>query len=191
MNSLYIKNMVCSRCIRVVREELTGLGLDVVDVQLGKVVLAKHPKNIEPVETILNQNGFELLEDKNAQIVESIKNQIIELIYSENLGEMKTNLSHYLSKQLGRDYSALSKLFSEVESITLEKYFILHKVERIKEFMVYDELTLSEIAYKLGYSSVQHLSNQFKKTTGLSPSYFKNVNPSRRPIDGLKSGETL
>ena len=93
--------MVCSRCIRVVREELTGLGLDVVDVQLGKVVLAKHPKNIEPVETILNQNGFELLEDKNAQIVESIKNQIIELIYSENLGEMKTNLSHYLSKQLG------------------------------------------------------------------------------------------
>ena len=183
--------MVCRRCIRVVREELTGLGLDVIDVQLGKVVLTKLPENMEPVETILNQNGFEVLEGKNAQIVGSIKSQIIKLIYSDNLGDMKTNLSHYLSKHLGRDYSALSKLFSEVESITIEKYFILHKVERIKELMVYDELTFSEIAYKLGYSSVQHLSNQFKKTTGLSPSYFKKENPPRRPIDGLKPSKTL
>jgi|TARA_B110000495_G_scaffold159889_1_gene144110 AraC family transcriptional regulator len=191
MNSLYIKNMVCNRCIRVVREELIGLGLDVVDVQLGKVVLAKHPNNFRRIETVLNQNGFELLEDKNAQIVESIKSQIIELIYNDGLGEMKTNLSQYLSKHLGKDYSALSKLFSEVESITVEKYSILQKVERIKELMVYDELSLSEIAYKLGYSSVQHLSNQFKKMTGLSPSYFKKVNPPRRTIDGLSSGETL
>ena len=146
--------MVCNRCIRVVREELIGLGLDVVDVQLGKVVLAKHPKNFRRIETVLNQNGFELLEDKNAQIVESIKSQIIELIYNDGLGEMKTNLSQYLSKHLGKDYFVLSKLFFEVESIIVEKYFILQKVERIKELMVYDELSLSEIVYKLGYSFV-------------------------------------
>lgn len=183
--------MVCSRCIRVVREELIGLGLEVIDVRLGKVILAKLPKNMESLNTTLKQNGFELLEDKNAQIVESIKSHIIELIYSDNLGDMKTNLSHYLSKHLGRDYSALSKLFSEIESITIEKYFILHKVERVKELIVYDELTLTEIAFKLGYSSVQHLSNQFKKITGLSPSYFKKSKQPRRSLDTLNTSETL
>ncbi len=183
--------MVCSRCIRVVKDELTGLGLDVIDVQLGKAVLVKQPQNLNKLNHSLRQNGFELLEDKNAKIVESIKSKIIELIYTDGLEEMNINLSGYLSDHLGRDYSSLSKLFSDVESITIEKFFILHKVERVKELMVYNELNLSEIAYRLGYSSVQHLSNQFKKTTGLSPSHFKKSNRPRRSLDVLNKGETL
>ena len=183
--------MVCSRCIRVVRDELIQFGLDVIDVQLGKVILAKIPQNLKKLNNHLKLNGFELLEDKNAKIVESIKSQILELIYSNSLEEMEINLSQYLAKHLGKDYSTLSKLFSDIESITIEKYFILNKVERVKELMVYNELTLSEIAYKLGYSSVQHLSNQFKKTTGLSPSHFNKSKQSRRPLDALNKGEIL
>jgi len=191
MVTLYIKNMVCSRCIRVVKDELTDLGIDVVDVRLGRAVLANPPQNLDEMVDRLAQNGFELLEDKNAKIVESIKNRIIDLIYSDRLEEMHINLSQDLSQHLGKDYSALSKLFSDVESITIEKFFILHKVERVKELIVYDELTLSEIAYRLGYSSVQHLSNQFKKTTGLSPSHFKNTDRTHRPLDVLNKSKIL
>ena len=183
--------MVCSRCIRVVKEELKSFGLEIVDVQLGKAVLTKQPPNMDKLNMRLKENGFELLEDKNTKIVESIKSAIIELIYSNRLEELSVNLSDYLSAQLGKDYTALSKLFSDVESITIENFFIRHKVERVKEFMVYDELNLSEISYRLVYSYVQHLSNQFKKTTGLSPSHFKRSNRSRRPLDTLSTGKTL
>ncbi len=183
--------MVCSRCIRVVRDELTDLGADVVDVQLGKAVLVNPPQKLDELNIRLAQNGFALLEDKNAKIVEAIKNRIIGLIYSDRLEEMHINWSQDLSNHLGKDYSTLSKLFSDVESITIEKFFILHKIERVKELIVYDELTLSEIAYRLGYSSVQYLSNQFKKTTGLSPSHFKKSNRVRRSLDTLNEGKTL
>ncbi|MFQ6612902.1 MAG: helix-turn-helix domain-containing protein [Fidelibacterota bacterium] len=171
----HIKNMVCDRCIRVVREEMENLGLSVVDIHLGRLVILEPAKGfpLERMESVLKQNGFELLVEKNAQLVEDIKTLLIELCQGRELEFMNTNLSDYISGKLGRDYAYLSNLFSSVESITIEKYFILQKIEKVKELLIYNELSLSEIAYRLGYSSVQHLSSQFKKITGMTPSYFK------------------
>ena len=190
MVTLYIKNMVCSRCVRVVREELSALGIEAINIKLGEVLLRKLPENMNEVIETLARSGFELLESKSAQTVEAIKAEIIDLIYRDKLEELQVNLSQYLSEKLGKDYSTLSKLFSDVESTTIEQFFIIHKIERVKEFIVYDELNLSEIAYRLGYSSVQHLSNQFKKTTGLSPSHFKKKG-HRHPLDGLSERKTI
>lgn len=186
---LHIKNMVCPRCIKVVRDELEKLGVETISVQLGivEVPLSKQPLPLDKIREVLTNNGFELLLDKNSALVEKIKGTIIELIYSGKISNMRENLSSYLSQTLARDYSTLSTLFTSVEGITIEKYFILQKTERVKEFMVYNELTLSEIAWKLGYSSVQALSNQFKKVTGLSPSHFKKIGlEKRKSIDDLK-----
>jgi AraC-like DNA-binding protein len=171
----HIKNMVCDRCIRVVREEMERLGLTVMDIHLGRLVLVEPEEGfpLERMETVLKQNGFELLVEKSAQLVEKIKTIIIELCQGKELEFMNINLSDYISGKIGRDYSYLSNLFSSVESITIEKYFILQKIEKVKELLIYNELSLSEIAYRLGYSSVQHLSSQFKKITGMTPSYFK------------------
>lgn len=167
--------MVCDRCIRVVREEMERLGLTVMDIHLGRLVLVEPEEGfpLERMETVLKQNGFELLVEKSAQLVEKIKTIIIELCQGKELEFMNINLSDYISGKIGRDYSYLSNLFSSVESITIEKYFILQKIEKVKELLIYNELSLSEIAYRLGYSSVQHLSSQFKKITGMTPSYFK------------------
>ncbi len=186
---LHIKNMVCPRCIKVVREELINLGLTPVSVNLGVAeVSSENSLPIEDIKAMLELNGFELLQDKNSTLVEKIKGSIIDLIYNDKLLTMKENMSHYLSQLLAKDYSSLSNLFSSTEGITIEKYFILQKIERVKELLVYDELTLSEIAYRLGYSSVQALSNQFKKVTGLNPSYFKSIGMQRRnSIDDLKN----
>lgn len=171
---LYIKNMVCDRCILVVGNLLHQLGLKAESIELGIVVLSA-PLSQEKrcsLKKKLESYGFDLLGDKNSQLVEEIKIAIIQLIhYTES--DKKVNLSEYLSQQCGHDYSYLSKLFSERNGITIEKYYLAQKIERIKELLLYDELSISEIAYKLNYSSVAHLSRQFRLLTGLSPSQFK------------------
>ncbi len=182
---LYIKNMVCNRCIMVVQNELTKLGLQPTNIALGEVSLDKEPTNKEKeqLEKALLAVGFEVIDDKKSRLIEKIKNVIIRLVHHQE-NELKTNLSEILSKELHHDYNYLSNLFSEVEGTTIEKYFIAQKIEKVKELLVYDELSLSEIAFRLNYSSVAYLSNQFKKVTGLTPSHFKQVKAGKRkPLD--------
>jgi AraC-like DNA-binding protein len=186
-DTLFIKNMVCNRCIMVVKNELDKLGIPTKSVILGEVTLGKElqePQK-EALNKILVQLGFELIDNKKSQIIERIKNIIIELVHHQD-NETKYNLSDLLSKELLHDYNYLSNLFSEVEGTTIEKYFIAQKIEKVKELLVYDELTLSEIAFRLNYSSVAYLSNQFKKVTGLTPSHFKQIKEAKRkPLDSV------
>lgn len=181
MASLIIKNMVCDRCIMVVHNSLEKLELPVKGVTLGEVLLDRELSPVEKkkVEEELTPLGFELLDEKKSILIEKIKTLIIDLIQSHD-GELKMNLSDYLKKELHHDYNYLSNLFSEVEGTTIEKFYIAQKIEKVKELLVYDELTLSEIAYRLNYSSVGYLSNQFKKVTGLSPSHFKKMGKGKR-----------
>jgi len=174
--------MVCPRCIKVVREELIKLGFNVRSVVLGEVELENvlSEQDYESISKVLEENGFELIDDKKSRIIDKIKTTIIELVHYHSDKPEHINISDYLEEKAGYDYSYLSRIFSEVESITIEKYLINQKIERVKELLIYDELTLSEIAWKLGYSSVQHLSNQFKKYTGLSPSHFKKLKEKKR-----------
>jgi AraC-like DNA-binding protein len=187
MDKLFIKNMVCNRCIMVVQNELDKLGMDVKNIKLGEVTLAKQPTSKErtTLEKALIPLGFEFIDDKKSRIIEQIKNTIIDLVHHHN-NDIKTNLSDLLSDKLHHDYNYLSNLFSEVEGITIEKYFIAQKIEKVKELLVYDELSLSEIAFRLNYSSVAYLSNQFKKVTGLTPSHFKQIRTDKRkPLDSV------
>ena len=177
--------MVCNRCKMVVKSELEKLGLLLLHVELGEVILSKELSNDEKVlvATRLQEFGFSVIDDKKSRIIEKIKTLIIELVHQENC-KLNTNLSDYLSSRLHHDYTYITNLFSEVEGTTIEKYFISQKIEKVKELLVYDELTLSEIADLLNYSSVSHLSNQFKKVTGLTPSHFKNIRvEKRKPLD--------
>ena len=173
--------MVCRRCKMVVKSELVKLGLHPISVELGVVEIqeadidSQKDKLLENLQSL----GFDLLGNKKSQTIERVKNLIIDLVHNKN-NELNCNLSEYLSRHLFQDYSAMSNLFSEVEHITIEKYFILQKIEKVKELLVYDEMTLSEIAFQMNYSSVGHLSNQFKKTTGFSPSYFKKMKDKKR-----------
>lgn len=185
MATLFIKNMVCNRCIMVVQNELDKLGLKVKDIKLGEATLEKEPTSEEKVdlENNLHSLGFEVIDNKKSRIIEKIKNVIIDQVHYQD-NDIKTNLSDLLSEKLNHDYNYLSNLFSEVEGTTIEKYFIAQKIEKVKEFLVYDELSLSEIAYRLNYSSVAYLSNQFKKVTGLTPSHFKKIREDKRkPLD--------
>ncbi len=185
-STLYIKNMVCNRCIRVVREELERLGLRIGRVELGEVDLIDGKTiDLKKIQSVLEQNGFQLIEDKRVRVIERTKLAILQLVQHDySAAPLRLNYSDYISRELGLDYHSLSSLFSSVESVTIEQYIILQKIERVKEFLKYGELTLSEIAYKMGYSSVQHLSNQFKKVTGLTPSHFKDLKKSlRKPLD--------
>lgn len=171
---LYIKNMVCDRCKMAVEHELRNLGLTPIKVELG-VVCVKEEVDSEcrtKIRAGLEALGFELLEDRQQQTVDRIKSLIIELVHYRN-NKSGTNLSAYLSEQLGSDYSALSNLFSENTGMTIEKFFILQKTERIKELLFYGEMSLSEIADMMNYSSVAYLSTQFKNITGMTPSQFK------------------
>ena len=183
---LHIKNMVCNRCIKVVKEELAGLGYTIKNIELGEVVLKEKlaVNDLEKITQVLSDNGFELIDDRKSQIINRIKTLIIEFIHYDREKPDYMNLSEFLAKELAHDYSYLSNLFSSVEGITIEKYLINQKVEKVKELLVYDELSLNEISYQLGYSSVQHLSTQFKKITGLTPSHFKKIkNKKRNPLD--------
>lgn len=177
--------MVCNRCVMVVRDEMEKLGLDVSNVILGEVWLNQELSNEqkEKVRETLEPLGFELIDDRKSRNIEKIKNIIIDLVHHKD-SLLQTNLSDLLSAELNHDYSYLSNLFSEVEGTTIEKYFIAQKIEKVKELLVYDELSLSEIAYRLNYSSVAYLSNQFKKVTGLTPSHFKQIKETKRkPLD--------
>lgn len=185
MTVLYIKNMVCNRCIMVVRNELNRLGYKLVSVKLGEVTLDNEitPEDKKHIAESLLPYGFQLIDDKKSRIIEKVKNVIIDLVHFQD-NKTQTNLSDVLSEALHLDYNYLSNIFSEVEGTTIEKYFIAQKIERVKELLVYDELSLSEIAFRLNYSSVAHLSNQFKKVTGLTPSHFKQVGENKRkPLD--------
>ena len=185
MNTIFIKNMVCDRCIMVVQNELEKLGLDAKNIKLGEVILSKEITSLEKenLSKTLEPLGFEVIDDKKGRIIEKIKNIIIDLVHHQD-SDVKTNLSDVLSDKLHHDYNYLSNLFSEVEGTTIEKYFIAQKVEKVKELLVYDELSLSEIANRLNYSSVAYLSNQFKKVTGLTPSNFKQIKEDKRkPLD--------
>lgn len=184
--TLYIKNMVCGRCIKVVREDLEQLGIDVLRIELGEVGVAHgRPLDLRKVRSVLEGDGFELIEDKNARLIERIKLAILKLVQHDHTASpMQSNLSGYLSQEVGHDYHSLSSLFSSIENVTIEQYLILQRIERVKELLRYGDLTLSEIAFQTGYSSVQHLSNQFRKITGMTPSNFKDLKKSlRKPLD--------
>jgi AraC-like DNA-binding protein len=173
--------MVSNHCKTVVKEELKKLGLHFIVVDLGEIEIMEElsQEQRDQLKLVLSDLGFELMDDKRAVLIEKVKNVIIEMVhYSDEM--IKINFSDFLSKKLDHDYTYLSNMFSEVKGITIQQFIIIHKVERIKELLMYDELNLTEISYKLNYSSVAHLSNQFKKITGLSPSHFKQLKDKRR-----------
>ncbi len=173
--------MVSLRCKMLVKEELIKLGLDHVILNLGMVETAgeiTHEKRIQLKNNLL-KSGLELLDDKKSILIERIKNVIVEMVhYNDEIPKM--NYSGYLSEKLGYDYTYLSNTFSEVQGITIQHYIIKHKIEKVKELLLYDEFNLTEIAHKLHYSSPSHLSNQFKKVTGLTPSFFKKMKKKRQ-----------
>ncbi|HEV8084289.1 MAG TPA: AraC family transcriptional regulator [Chitinophagaceae bacterium] len=184
---LYIKNMVCDRCIAAITKLLDDLKLPFTGLQLGEVILLKTPSvdQMKNLEIRLNGLGFEILGNEITRIIEKIKTVIIKYVHY-GIGDKKYKFSNLLASKVHKDYSYLSKLFSETEGITIEKYMINQKIEKVKELIVYDELNLTDIAYQLGYSSVAHLSSQFKKTTGLSPTHFKKIPGNRRKaLDSL------
>ncbi|MDR9418522.1 helix-turn-helix domain-containing protein [Gracilimonas sp.] len=176
----HIKNMVCSHCGEVLRQELERAGFRVEDIELGEVTLEKPitPKQQNRFTEIVKENGFDVINDQNSRLVEQIKQLIIQLARTGQ--KLDNPLSDYLAKKLHKDYQQLSRLFSGVEGKSIERYYILQKIERAKELIVYGEQNLSEIAYDLGYSSQQHFSRQFKKETGLSPSHFSEIKENRR-----------
>ncbi len=184
--TLYIKNMVCNRCIKVVKDEFEKMDITIEEIELGNVSVSNQlsVRQINEIKIMLAENGFELIDDKKSRLIERIKTVIIEKIHYDQNSLETINNSDYIAKELKHDYSYLSNLFSSVEGITIEKYIINQKIEKVKELLVYDELSLKEISYQLGYRSVQHLSNQFKKVTGLTPSHFKNRKGNKRlPLD--------
>ena len=177
---LYIKYMVSQRCKMMVKEELKKLGICYVVVDLGVIEILEDitAEQHEQLKINLQKSGLELLDDKRAILVEGIKNVIIDMIhYSDEVP--KVNYSDFISKKMGYDYTYLSNVFSEVKGITIQQFIIVNKIERVKELLLYDELSLTEISHRLHYSSVAHLSNQFKKVTGLSPSYYKQLKKKR------------
>ena len=184
---LYIKYMISNRCKMAVKEELKRLGLHFIMVDLGEVEIMENisAEQREQVRIALLNSGLELMDDKRAVLIEKIKNTIIKMVHHTD-EIIKTNFSDFLGEKLNRDYTYLSNLFSEVQGTTIEQFIISHKIERIKELIIYDELNITEIAFKMNYSSVAHLSNQFKKVTGLSPSHFKQLKDKRRiPIEEI------
>nr|WP_294858566.1 AraC family transcriptional regulator [uncultured Fluviicola sp.] len=178
---IYIKNMVCNRCKMVVKSELEQLGLFPLTVELGEVTLKSDlgEEDKKRVNDRFIELGFELIDDRKSRLIERVKNLVVELVHhsEENLN---MNISDYLVQHIPMDYKYLSNLFSEIEGTTIEKFYIAQRIERVKELLVYDELSLSQIADQMGYSSVAYLSTQFKKVVGLTPSYFKTVREAKR-----------
>ncbi len=184
---LYIKYMVSNRCKMAVKEELRKLNLHFILVDLGEIEIMETltPEQLQQFKIGLISTGLELMDDKKAVLIEKIKNVIVEMVHHSD-EVLKVNFSDYLSEKLHHDYTYLANLFSEVQGTTIEQFIISHKIERIKELIIYGELNITEIAWKMNYSSVAHLSNQFKKMTGLSPSHFRNLKDKRRtPIEEI------
>ena len=179
--------MVSNRCKMAVKEELRKLNLHFILVELGEIEIMENlsKDELELFRIGLISTGLELMDDKKAVLIEKIKNVIIEMVHHSD-EVLKVNFSDYLSEKLHHDYTYLANLFSEVQGTTIEQFIISHKIERIKELIIYGELNITEIAWKMNYSSVAHLSNQFKKMTGLSPSHFRNLKDKRRtPIEEI------
>lgn len=185
--------MVSNRCKMLVKDELKKLGLHFILVDLGEVEIMEDisPQQLQILNQALQESGLEVMDDNKAILIEKIKKVIIEMVHhSQEM--LKINFSFFLSEKLNHNYTYLSNLFSEVQGTTIEQFIIQHKIERIKELIIYDELNITQIAWKMNYSSVSHLSNQFKKATGLSPSHFKKLKDKRRnPIEeiGTQPGE--
>lgn len=191
MTTFFIKNMVCNRCVMAVQGVFEKVGMHPAKVSLGEVVLKEdhiEESKLKEVDAELTHLGFERIDDRKARIIEGMKNKIIQMIHHSEQLSRKHNWSKILSDEMHYEYNYLSNLFSSVEGITLEQYIIRQKIERAKELLFYDELNLSEIADRLGYSSVAHLSAQFKKVTGLTPSELKKsreIDKSRKPLDKI------
>ncbi len=187
--TIYIKNMVCDRCVRTVNKIFESNGITVSKIILGEVEIKDKISDIQltNIKSGLINEGFEILDDKNAKVIERIKSTVIEQIHHGKQQDKSINFSQLLENILLRDYSFLSNLFSVTEGITIEKFIILQKTERVKELLVYGEKSLSEIAFEMGYSSVAHLSSQFKKTTGLTPSNFRALTTyKRKGLDNIR-----
>ena len=185
--------MVSVRCKMIVKQELTKLGLHFIIVELGEVEIMEDisDEQRKQAKIALLDSGLELMDDKRSVLIERIKNTIIEMVHHSD-AIIKTNFSNFLSEKLNHDYTYLANLFSEVQGTTIEQFIISHKIERIKELIIYDELNITEIAWKMNYSSVAHLSNQFKKVTGLSPSHFRQLKDKRRsPVEEIGSQKIL
>jgi len=182
---IYIQNMVCTRCKMVVKSELERLGFHDITVSLGEAEIKEEisVEQLAGLRTALKKTGLELMDDKRSILVEKIKTIIIEMVHFSD-DQIKINLSDYLSEKLNYNYTYLANLFSEVKGITIEQFFLTHKIEKVKELLIYDDLNLTEIAWKLHYSSVAHLSNQFKKMTGITPTAFKNLKNRNRSTLG-------
>lgn len=179
--------MVSNRCILAVKDELKKLGLHYIIVDLGEVEIMENlgPEKMQELKSGLNSTGLDLMDDKKSILIEKVKNIITEMIHHSEIVP-KTNYSDYISEKMNYDYTYLSNIFSEVKGITIQQFIINHKIEKVKELLLYGELSLTEISYRLHYSSVAHLSNQFKKMTGLSPSQFKQLKNNRRiPIEEI------
>jgi len=179
--------MVSARCKMAVKEELKKLGLHFILVELGEVDIMEDFSDgqRENLKTALLNSGFELIDDRRSVLIEKIKHIVIEMVHNTN-EPIKMKFSNFLSGKLNHDYTYMANLFSDVQGTTIGQFVISHKIERIKELIIYDELSISEIAWKMNYSSVAHLSNQFKKVTGLSPSHFKQLKDKRRsPIEEI------
>lgn len=185
---LHIKNMVCDRCIMVVRQQLQNIGLDVSDVNLGTATVQSEPDSgqLSQIASQLKLLGFELLDNEKDQMVDRIKSLVIEKVHHSDLADSRLNFSQYLSEGLNKDYAYLSRMFSDAEDATIEKFIIQQKIEKVKELLEYGQLNLNEITWKMGYSSSAHLSAQFKAITGLTPSQFKaSGKTNRKAIDKI------
>lgn len=180
--------MVCNRCIKVVKDEFEKLNFTIENINLGEVEIKESPNKdeLKIVKSLLEENDFELIENKSAKLIEAIKTVVIDYVHHSK-DDIKLNISKLIESKFEQDYSYLSSLFSSTENITIEHFFILQKIEKVKELLKYGDLTLSEISFKLGYNSVNHLSSQFKKVTGMNASEFKNNTAVKRiPLDKLK-----
>jgi AraC family transcriptional regulator len=188
---LIIKNMVCKRCILIVRKLLEEMQLHADSITIGEAQLRESLSEMETVmlDRKLREQGFEILDDRKKILIERVKNTIIEIIHNVEGIHLRTNFSVLIAQATLTDYNTVSTLFSSQEGITIEQYIILQRIERVKELLAYDELNLGEIAETLGYSSLQHLSTQFKKVTGLTPTAFKKVKDRKRSaLDTVKAG---
>lgn len=187
LTTLRIKNMVCARCRRVITEDLRSLGLNVVDVRLGEAVIehdAELPRDV--IRATLQKDGFDLVEDTTTALVELVKERLIDLIQSSELASMRTTFSAFIEEVTQRDYRYVSTVFSQTVGMTIEKFIIAQKIERVKELLVYGEMSLNDIAFELGYSSVAYLSNQFKQETSMTPTMFrKQAVQARRELDAI------
>lgn len=187
MEHLYVKNMVCDRCKSSVKALLDKLNIDYTEVRLGEIFLEKRlgTRSEKELSQALSEEGFELLKDKDSRLINQIKSKVISFVHHRG-NEKEINLSDHLTQNLNKEYSSLSKLFSQVEGRTIENYYIEQRIEKAKELLIYNEFSLSEIAFQLHYSNVAHLSSQFKKVTGMTPSAFKKVgSKARKGLDEI------